>query len=109
MNKLTQNSPGICTHCYADQGLHQFETMKCPKNPGRDDNKFTETTYENYKWRQVADQAQDMLAVLQQCHQLTADLNAAHFINPKQAGAQDMIQRIKAMQPRIYNLIKPLQ
>ena len=103
------DSPGICRHCFADKALHKFETMNCPKNPRFEDNLFRETTFENADWAKLADAAQDMLLVLQQCLTLVADLNGSHFIPGKGDGNLDMIQRIKAMQPRIYNLIKPLQ
>jgi hypothetical protein len=44
---MSKFSTGICQHCGADSGLHQFETMRCPKN-GREENRFDKLTGKYY-------------------------------------------------------------
>lgn len=113
MSTITKTSPGICYHCGADEGIHEFETMRCPKNgieETRDGIKqvWLNTTFENRDWRMIADKGPEMLAVLQQCAGLVGDLRVKQFIRPISGENQDMIQRITAMEPRIVNTIKSL-
>lgn len=43
MDYPIQHKTGICYNCEGDEGIHQFETMKCPKN-GREENHFNNLT-----------------------------------------------------------------
>lgn len=114
MIKVYKDSPGNCKNCVGNDGIHHYETKQCPKNGIEEirygkKQQWENTTFENEYWARLSDQSNEMLFVLQQCLILVADLNGSHFIPGKGDSNLDMIQRIKAMRPRIYNLIKPLQ
>lgn len=61
--KINPNKSGICFHCGADDGLHQYETAKCPKwgkeaKIGKrqewEDTTFLNKEYEEYRIKSMS-------------------------------------------------------
>lgn len=62
------HSRGNCFHCGADDGLHQYETMKCPRF-GREAHvgtiqEWDEKTFVNADYQRLCDAAPELLAAL---------------------------------------------
>lgn len=70
-----KNSTGKCYHCGAEQGLHQYKSMLCPKN-GIEETRFDkiknqyypqqweETTFEDSGIKKLNDAAPELLEAL---------------------------------------------
>lgn len=70
----------ICTHCGADTGLHQFETMNCPKNGSEETREgfkqiWMQTVFEDSGEKRLRDSAPKLYEALQTIASVLQDWN----------------------------------
>jgi hypothetical protein len=87
-------STGICANCGASEGLHQAETMRCPKN-GIEEKRYDRllgkfltqqwgnTFFEDSGLKRLSNTARDLLNALRVCHK-SLKAYGAHPIIDKQ-------------------------
>lgn len=82
MNKHAQ---GKCFHCGADDGLHQYETMKCPRfgieAPVGRDQEWDEKTFVNADYQRLCDVAPVMLEALKKIAKSNMDEDGCFYTN----------------------------
>ena len=65
---MNNHTPGNCFHCGANDGLHQYETMKCPRfgmeSPVGKIQEWDEKTFVNADYQRLCDAAPEILAAL---------------------------------------------